>query len=138
MSNLDVIQFLSKDDIIYFFQEEMAYSEATGWIRDSVGLDACIEAPKITFDGEYLLSIFEMAAKYIVSICIRHPFSDGNKRVGAMLFILFLVRNKFLLDKKGERKFNSNALVALALMIAESKAQQKKTMIRLIMQFVSL
>ena len=66
-----------------------------------------------------------------------HPFTDGNKRIGAFLFVLFLSNNGYLLRANGERKINDNALVALALLIAESNPKQKDTMIKLVMNFLS-
>ena len=61
-----------------------------------------------------------------------HAFVDGNKRIASFLFIAFLAKNNFLLDKKGEKKINDNALVALALLVAESKPKEKDTLIILI------
>jgi prophage maintenance system killer protein len=62
-----------------------------------------------------------------------HPFSDGNKRIGAFLFLLFLKEND-LLDQSG---INDNALVALALLIAESDPRQKDLLIRLVMNLLA-
>ena len=67
-----------------------------------------------------------------------HPFVDGNKRIGAFLFIVFLVKNNYLFKKNGERKFNDNALVALALLIAESKPCQKETIIKLVINLLQV
>jgi DNA ligase (NAD+) len=61
-----------------------------------------------------------------------HPFSDGNKRIGAFLFLLFLGEND-LLEQSG---INENGLVALALLIAESDPRQKDLMIRLILNLL--
>ena len=61
-----------------------------------------------------------------------HPFTDGNKRIGAFLFILFLHKNQMLYRSNGEPKINDNALVALALMVAKSLPEQKDTVIALI------
>jgi len=57
---------------------------------------------------------------------------DGNKRIASLLFILFLAKNNYLLNKKGERKINDNALVALALLVAESNPKEKEVMVALI------
>jgi death-on-curing family protein len=90
-----------------------------------------------TFGGEDLYpGIGDKAAHLLYFVIKDHPFSDGNKRTGAFLFILFLAKNNYLLDKKGERKFNDNALVALSLLIAESDPKQKDTMIKLIQNFI--
>ncbi|MBI2411226.1 MAG: virulence protein RhuM/Fic/DOC family protein [Candidatus Kerfeldbacteria bacterium] len=91
-----------------------------------------------TFGGKELYSSIEAKAAHLLYFIIKdHPFTDGNKRIGSFLFILFLERNKLLFNKIGERKFNNNALVALALLIAQSKPQQKETMVALIMNFIA-
>ena len=58
--------------------------------------------------------------------------NSPHKRVASFLFIVFLSQNNYLLDKKGEKKINDNALVALALLVAESKPSEKDTIIALI------
>jgi death-on-curing family protein len=91
-----------------------------------------------TFSGKELYASIEAKAAHLFYFIIKdHPFSDGNKRIGSFLFIVFLSKNNYLLDKKGERKFNDNALVALALLIAESDPKQKEVLIKLIMNFLS-
>ena len=65
-----------------------------------------------------------------------HPFADGNKRIGSFLFILFLSKNNYLYDSNGELKINQNALVALALLIATSKANEKDLIIKLLINLL--
>jgi prophage maintenance system killer protein len=90
-----------------------------------------------SFGGKALYPSIEAKAAHLLYFIIKdHPFADGNKRIGSFLFIVFLSRNNYLLDKKGERKFNDNALVALALLIAESDPKQKEVLIRLVMNFL--
>ena len=73
-----------------------------------------------SFGGEYVYkSIEEQAAHLLYFVIKNHPFSDGNKRIGAFLFIWFLENNKHRFKKSGELKINDNALVALALLIAQ-------------------
>jgi prophage maintenance system killer protein len=87
-----------------------------------------------TFDGQELYpSVAEKAAHLLYFIIKDHPFSDGNKRIGSFLFVLFLKNNGAL----KESGINENGLVALALLIAESDPQQKELMIRLILNFVT-
>ena len=91
-----------------------------------------------TFDREELYPSIEDKAAHLLYFVIKdHPFTDGNKRIGAFLFILFLSNNGYLFKANGERKFNDNALVALALLIAESNPKQKDTMIKLVMNFLN-
>lgn len=67
-----------------------------------------------------------------------HPFTDGNKRSGAFLFVDFLHRNQRLLDSKGEMVINDTGLAALTLLVAESEPKQKDTLIKLMMNMLSL
>ena len=65
-----------------------------------------------------------------------HGFSDGNKRIAAGLFLYFLKRNKLLLRKDGSKRIADHTLVALTVMIAESKPQEKGLMVNLVMTFL--
>ena len=65
-----------------------------------------------------------------------HPFNDGNKRIGAFMFILFLSKNNMLYKSNGEPKINDNALVALSLMTAKSDPKQKDKIINLIVNIL--
>ncbi len=90
-----------------------------------------------TFGGEDLLpSIEEKAASLLYYVIKDHPFNDGNKRIGAFLFILFLSKNDHLYKADGEVKINDNALVALSLMTAKSDPKQKDTVISLIVNML--
>ena len=90
-----------------------------------------------TFDGQPLYTSIEEKAAHLLYFVIKdHPFSDGNKRVGSFLFILFLRENGYLEDAMGQVKINDNALVALALLIAESEPRNKELMIRLVMNLL--
>lgn len=91
-----------------------------------------------TFDNQYLYpSIEEQASNLLYFIIKNHPFSDGNKRIGAFIFIWFLEKNKHLLKKTGEKKINDNALTALALLIAQSNPSDKELMIKLICNLIT-
>ncbi len=90
-----------------------------------------------SFNGEYLYpSIEEQAAHLLYFIIKNHPFVDGNKRIGALIFIWFLQKNKHHLKDNGEAKINDNALVALALLVAQSQSDQKDIMIELIINLI--
>jgi len=81
-------------------------------------------------------SIEEKAAHLLYFIIKDHPFIDGNKRIAAFLFVLFLSKNNFLFDKNGERKINNNTLVAIALLIAESNPKEKDVMIKIVTNMI--
>lgn len=90
-----------------------------------------------TFGGEELYgSIEEKAAHLIYFIIKDHPFSDGNKRIGSLLFLHFLNRNNFLFNKNGEVKISDRTLVALALLVACSEPSEKETITRLIASLI--
>ena len=85
-----------------------------------------------TFGGNELYPSLEEKAAHLLYFIIKdHPFSDGNKRIGSFLFISFLSLNGILNRPNGEKKINDNALVALALLIAESDPKEKDVMVAL-------
>lgn len=87
-------------------------------------------------DKELYPSIEEKAAHLLYFVIKDHPFSDGNKRIGSLLFLLFLARNDYLIDKFGQKKFDENGLVALALLIAESDPKEKDIMVKLVINLL--
>lgn len=90
-----------------------------------------------SFGGEYLYpSIEEQAAHLLYFIIKNHPFSDGNKRIGAFMFIWFLQLNQHHLKRNGDVKINDNALVAIALLVAQSDPSQKDIMVQLIINLI--
>jgi death-on-curing family protein len=101
------------------------------------GLDAIIGNLNQSFGGKKLYPSIEQKAAHLLYFVIKdHPFVDGNKRSASFLFILYLSRNNYLLNKKGERKINDNALVALALLVAESNPKEKNMMVALITNLI--
>jgi death-on-curing family protein len=91
-----------------------------------------------TFREEYLYpTIEEQAAHLLYFIIKNHPFADGNKRIGSLLFIWFLDKNSHLFKKTGERKINDNALTALTLLVAQSSPDDKELMIKLICNLIN-
>jgi len=90
-----------------------------------------------SFGGDYLYSsIEEQAANLLYMVIKNHPFTDGNKRIGAFLFIWFLQRNKHNLKTNGEVKINDNALTTLALLVAQSDPGQKEILVQLIINLI--
>lgn len=90
-----------------------------------------------SFGGEYLYPSIEAQAAHLLYFIIKnHPFSDGNKRIGAFMFIWFLQRNEHHRKQSGELKINDNALAAIALLVAQSDPAQKELMIHLIMNLI--
>ncbi|MBU3925127.1 virulence protein RhuM/Fic/DOC family protein [Patescibacteria group bacterium] len=91
-----------------------------------------------TFDNKELYPTIENKASHLLYLIIKdHSFSDGNKRIGSFLFVYFLDRNGYLYKKSGEKKINDNALTALALLVAESKPEEKDVMVKIIMNLIA-
>ncbi|KTC99311.1 RhuM family protein [Legionella feeleii] len=90
-----------------------------------------------SFGGEYLYPSIEEQAAHLLYFTIKnHPFSDGNKRIGAFMFVWFLQLNQHHLKRNGDAKINDNALVAIALLVAQSDPAQKDIMIQLIVNLI--
>ena len=111
---------------------QIGNSELFGKLRGQ-GLDAVIGALYQSFAGRELYpTTAEKAANLLYLIIKDHPFYDGNKRIGAFLFIVFLTINDHHLTKDGTTKITDRALVALALLIAESNPTEKSLIIALV------
>lgn len=82
-------------------------------------------------------SVEEKAANLLYFVVKNHSFSDGNKRIAAFLFVWFLERNKLLYTPTGNKRIADNALVALTLMIAESKPDEKDMMVRVVVSLIN-
>lgn len=91
-----------------------------------------------TVFGEPAYPTVESKAAHLLYFVVKnHPFSDGNKRSGAFLFVDFLHRNGRLLNTNGQPQINDTGLAALTLLVAESDPKQKEVLIRLIMHMLS-
>ena len=87
-------------------------------------------------EEELLPSVEQKAANLLYYVIKGHPFNDGNKRIGAYLFVLFLHKNGKLHKPNGEAKINDNALASLALLVATSAPEQKDIIIKLVMNML--
>lgn len=91
-----------------------------------------------TFDGiELYPSVEEKAANLLYFITKNHSFTDGNKRIAALMFVWFLERNGILYKSDGSKRLADNALVALTLMIAESGSSEKEIMVRVVVSLIN-
>lgn len=100
-------------------------------------LAAILGAIEQTFDGRLLYPSVQLRAANLLYIVIKdHPFSDGNKRIGALVFLEYLARNRLLGRPDGTQRIADNAMVALALLIAESEPGQRDLVIRLTMSLL--
>ncbi|MBC9912333.1 Fic family protein [Chitinophaga varians] len=91
-----------------------------------------------TFDGRELYpGVEEKAAHLLYFVVKNHSFSDGNKRIAAFLFVWFMGRNSLLYRRDGSKRIADNALVAMTLMIAESKADEMDMMIKVVVNLIN-
>ena len=145
--NLDIRQTSGKETYQLDYNEakkqiaiaKKAYgnSELFGREKDD-SLKSSLSTIYQTFDGKDLYpSVEEKAANLLYFITKNHSFTDGNKRIAAFIFLYFLERNRILFDKFGKKRIADNALVALTLMIAVSKSEEKDTMIKVIVNLIN-
>lgn len=91
-----------------------------------------------TFGGEELYpSVEEKAAMLLYLVTKNHSFSDGNKRIAATLFLWFLNNNNILYREDGTKRLADNTLVALTLMIAESRTEEKDVMVKVVVNLIN-
>ena len=91
-----------------------------------------------TFDGRELYpSVEEKAAMLLYLVVKNHSFTDGNKRIAATLFLWFMERNGLLYRKDGSKRIADATLVALTLMIAESRLEEKDMMVRVVVNLIN-
>ncbi len=102
------------------------------------GFKSALGAIYQTFGGEELYpSVEEKGANLLYFVVKNHAFSDGNKRIGAALFIYFLGRNGILYRPDGSKRLADNALVALTLLIAESRPDEKETIVKVVVSLIN-
>lgn len=91
-----------------------------------------------TFGGvELYPSVEEKAAMLLYLVVKNHSFSDGNKRIAAMLFLWFLSKNGILYAEDGHKRIADNTLVALTLMIAESRTDEMEVMVKVVVNLIN-
>ena len=100
--------------------------------------DSSINTIYQTFDGNDLYpSVEEKAAMLLYLVTKNHSFSDGNKRIAAFLFLWFLQNNGILYKENGQKLIENNTLVALTLMIAESRTEEKDIIVKVIVNLIN-
>ena len=121
---IDGMKF-SADSALFGNEKDGSFKSALGAVYQSFG-------------GKDLYpSAQEKAANLLYLVTKNHGFSDGNKRIAAGLFLYFLKRNRLLLRKDGSKRIADHTLVALTVMIAESKPAEKEMMVNLVMTFLA-
>lgn len=122
------------------FIDSMKFAEASplfGNEKDG-SFKSALGAVYQSFGGKDLYpSAQEKAANLLYLVTKNHGFSDGNKRIAAGLFLYFLQRNRLLLRKDGSKRIADSTLVALTVMIAESRPAEKEMMVNIVMTFLA-
>jgi len=104
----------------------------------STGLQSILRSIFQTFEKKDLYpSIEEKAVNLLYLVIKNHPFSDGNKRIGSFVFLRFLDVNKLLYRNNNTKLVEENALVAMALLIAQSDTKQKEVMVKLVVNLIT-
>lgn len=126
----DLIKDL-KDD----YADKNSISSIFGVEKSSI--DGIVKNLYQTFDSKPLYPSIEERAAHLLYFFIKdHPFIDGNKRIGAFLFIYFLNKSRYLARSDGAEKIDNGSLTALTLLIAESDPSEKETMIKIVMNLL--
>ena len=122
--------------IVERLREKFEDSALFGREKDN-SLHSSLNAISQTFSGQDLYPTLEAKAAHLLYFLVKnHPFVDGNKRIGAALFLWFLERNGVLTTTSGERLISAATLVAMTLMIAESRPEEKEVLVRIVMHLL--
>ena len=122
---------------INVLKEKFGYSPLFGNEKDD-SFKSSIGQIYQTFDGVDLYpSVEEKAAMLLYLVTKNHSFSDGNKRIAATLFLWFMHKNGILYREDGTKRIADSALVALTLMIAESRTQEKDIMVKVVVNLIN-
>ncbi len=134
---LYVINYNEAMDAVQMLRKKFGGSWLFGNEKDD-SFKSSVSTISQTFDGKDLyVSIEEKAAHLLYFVVKNHSFSDGNKRIAAWLFVWYLEKNKMLYRSDGSKRIENNALVALTLMIAESKSQEKELMVKVVINLIN-
>lgn len=131
------VNYENASQVIQDLKKKFNASQLFGNEKDS-SFKSSVNTIYQTFDGKELYpSIEEKAAMFLYLVVKNHSFSDGNKRIAAFLFLWFLEKNKILYKENGRKLIENNTLVALTLMIAESKSEEKDMMQKVVVNLIN-
>ena len=125
MHEIDVLRQKFGGSVLFGNEKDESFKSSIGQIYQ-------------TFDGTELYpSVEEKAAILLYLVTKNHSFSDGNKRIAATLFLWFMNNNNILYRPDGSKRIADNTLVALTLMIAESKTEEKDIMVKVVVNLIN-
>ena len=131
------INYENASQVIQDLKKKFNASQLFGNEKDS-SFESSVNTIYQTFDGKELYpSIEEKAAMFLYLVVKNHSFSDGNKRIAAFLFLWFLEKNRILYKKNGQKLIENNTLVALTLLIAKSKSEEKDMMQKVVVNLIN-
>ena len=126
MEAIAVLKKMFNDSDIFGTEKDASFKSSLGQIYQ-------------TFDGKELYPTAEIKAAMLLYLVVKnHSFVDGNKRIAAFVFLWFLSRNGILYKADGSKNIADGALVALTLLIAESKPEEKETMVKLVTNLLGM
>jgi death-on-curing protein len=106
--------FLTVEDVLLIHEDQILLYGGSIGLRDMALLESAVRTPMATWGGEFLnVDLFEMAASYLVSLVLNHPFEDGNKRVGTVAALLFLKENG--IEIRNDEPAFSDVVIAVAM-----------------------
>jgi death on curing protein len=117
-------RFLTVSEVIEIHDKEIVTAGGLSGIRDLKGLESALGAPQATFKGRFLMDIFEMAATYMNSLALNHPFVDGNKRTALAACLTFLFINGFEIDEQSDFELADKTLDLIIRKITKSDFAQ--------------
>jgi hypothetical protein len=135
---LFVINYVEAKQAIHDLKDKFGGSSLFGNEKDE-SFKSSIATIYQTFNGVDLYPSVEEKAANLLYFVVKNPsFSDGNKRIAAYLFVWFLEKNNILYRTDGSKRIADNALVALTLMIAESKSDEKEMMVKVVVNLINI
>jgi len=124
-------------DVVAAMRQKFGASEVFGKEKDQ-SLHSSLNAVMQSFDGKDVYpSVEEKAAHLLYFMVKNHSYVDGNKRIAAAVFLRFADKNGLLRDREGGKRIADNALVAMTLMIAESRPQEKAVITAMLTNLVA-
>jgi len=132
-----ILSYEAAIEAVNKLKDRIGTSDLFGTERDR-SFKSSVSSIYQTFDGKDLYpSVEEKAANLLYFIVKNHSFVDGNKRIAASIFLWFLEKNRILYKEDGSKRIADNALVALTLMIAESKPSERDVIVTLVVNLIN-
>jgi death on curing protein len=113
-------RFLTLAEVVDIHDQEIATAGGASGVRDMGALESALGAVQASFAGHYLMDIFEMAATYVTSIALNHPFVDGNKRTALASALTFLYMNGYQIEESSDEELADKTLDLVNRKIAKA------------------